>query len=77
MANPSGPNKNPSTKTNKDDIEPSWLLTPRMINKTVTSNITAMKTTPTFYSRKISQIYIVASLKESTNPYIPEPISIS
>jgi hypothetical protein len=41
-----------------------------MINKTETSNITAMKPTPTIHSRKISQIYTVARLKESTDPYI-------
>jgi len=75
-ANQSGPSENPSTKTNKDDREPSWLLTLRMINKTMTSNIIAMKTTPTIHSRKISQIYIVSRLTESTDPYITKPISI-
>jgi hypothetical protein len=71
VGQPFGPNKNPSTKTNKDDREPSWLLTLRNINNTVTSNIIAMKTTPTIHSKKISQIYTVARLKESTDPYIP------
>jgi hypothetical protein len=37
----------------------------------VTSNIIAMKPTPTIHSRKISPIYTVSRLKESTNPYIP------
>jgi hypothetical protein len=61
---------NPSTKTNKDDKEPSWLLTLRMINEIVTSNIIAMKTTPNIHSIKISQFYIVVSLKKITDPYI-------
>ena len=77
MASQSGSNKNPSTKINKDDKGPSWLLTLRMINNIVTSIIIAMKTTPRIHSRKISQIYTVARLKESTDPHITEPISIS
>jgi hypothetical protein len=36
-----------------------------MINETVTSNIIAMKTTPTIHSREISQVYTVASLKKA------------
>jgi hypothetical protein len=61
---------NPSTKNNKDDREPSWLLAFRMINETVTSTIIVMKTTQTNHSREISQVYIVSSLKKRTNPYI-------
>jgi hypothetical protein len=70
-ASQSGPNKNPSTKTNKDERGNLWLLTLRMINNNVTSIIIAMKTTPRIHSRKISQIYTVARLKERIDPYIP------
>jgi hypothetical protein len=41
---------NPSTKTNKDDKEPSWILALKMINETMTSTIIAMKTTQTIHS---------------------------
>jgi len=76
-ASQSGPNENPSTNTNKDEREPSWLLILRMINETVTSNIIVMKTTPTVHFRKISPFYTVAGLKESIDPYITKTISIS
>jgi hypothetical protein len=48
-----------------------------MINESVTSNIIAMKATPTIHSRKISQFYTIVGLKKNKDPYITEPISIS
>jgi hypothetical protein len=44
--------RNPSTKTNKDDKEPSWLLALRKINETMTSTIIVMKTTQQPFQRK-------------------------
>ena len=46
-----------------------WLLTLRMINNTVTSNIIVEKTINASFKKK-TQFHTVFILKESTNPYI-------
>jgi hypothetical protein len=63
--NQSGPNENPSTKTNKDDREPSWLLTLRMINETVTSNIIAMKPHQPFIPEKYHKFTQLLDLRKA------------
>jgi hypothetical protein len=57
IADQSGLNENLSTETDKDEREPSWLLTLRMINEIVTPNIIAMKTTNHSFQKNITNLH--------------------